>query len=88
MIAGQGVLVPAFCRLAQGQADLIEIILDADQLQRVAVVAVHNLGLESLQAAHLVESEAEIDGHSNQRHPEPEKLRHQSCAACHVGILS
>jgi hypothetical protein len=63
VVSGEGVLVPAFGGLAQRQANLIQVILDPDQLERVAAVPVHYLSLEPLQAPNLIESEAKINSH-------------------------
>ena len=48
-ISGYGSPVSSMSRIAS--AELVQVVLDAEQLQRVAAVAIRQLGLQASQAA-------------------------------------
>ena len=69
---GQGVGLVGVEHVAHGERQLVQVALDAQQLQRVATVAIGELGLQLAQPADLARDIDRVGQHDGQRHDETE----------------
>ena len=68
---GERIRLAAVQHVAHGQAERIQVVLNAQQEQRIGAIAVDDAALQLLQSAELHDGVARIEGHRGQRDGKP-----------------